>query len=65
MLILLEGRESRLGDPYMMSPSEGRGGHGKRDVVKEVACMNIFQMRKRGRGSKNQKFLRTLLVEAP
>ena len=42
----------------MMSASEGGGGHGKADVVREVEkfySINQIQMQKRGRGSKNLK----------
>ena len=47
----------------MMSVSEGGGEDTGR--LREFYCMNQFQMRTRGKGSKNPKILWTSLMEDP
>ena len=53
--------------PDMMSASEG--GHGKADVVREVACIlwyrSVPNAEEGGRGSKNPKILWTSLMDDP
>ena len=69
-LVLQSGHQSRPNErdlPYMMSASEGEGGHGKADVVGEVALILYYKSdpnADKGRGSKNPKSMWTSYLEA-
>ena len=52
----------------MMSASEGGAGHGKADVVREVARILEYKSlpnADKGEGSKKMKTLRMLLMDVP
>ena len=66
--LLLAETQWLRGLPDMLSASEGRGGHGKLDIVSKGGCVNFMlqiSSDKRGRGVKKSKNFVDVISASP